>query len=159
MMYRSGYSYKDANQSRILALKLTRSGFEELLRRAELSHGANVIERRGKGFEGEKSVRVQWDPERSLRIGKLRYRSIQIGIPAGLVGRWIDEWIVGIEDVTEQAKLLKKEIDEDENVTLEGLKGRGLFPVERVYEVDEEIRGILQMDGEAAREKDEEDSV
>jgi hypothetical protein len=155
MLYRSGYSYKDSNQSHILALKITHAGFLELLRRAELSHGP--IEKRGKGEEGKASVRVQWDPERSFRIGKLEYRSIQIGIPASLVGQWIDEWIVGIEDVTEQARLLKKEIDENENVTLKELKERGLFPNEEVYEVDEEIREILQMDGkdEVARVKDE----
>lgn len=32
------------------------------------------------GEEREKGVRVQWDPERSVRIGMLGFRSIQIGI-------------------------------------------------------------------------------
>src|ERR1700761_3126194 len=39
MMYRAGYSYKDAGQARILAIKLSHTGFFELLRRAQLTHG------------------------------------------------------------------------------------------------------------------------
>jgi len=117
----------------------------------------------GKRFVGEGIVRVQWDPERSFRIGRLDYRSIQIGIPAELVNTWINEWIVGIEDVTDKARELKKVVDEDKDreLGLDDVKEKGLFPDERVYEVDEDIRKILQMDEvrEAAQEKDEQSAV
>jgi len=144
MMYRSGYSYKDINQSRILAIKMTHEGFLELLRRATLSsHGAGGKVARPKGQE---TVMVQWDPERSVKIGKLEHRSIQIGIPRGVVGKWVEEWIVGIEDVTDKARELKSKIDADENLDPEQLVARGLLPVERVFEVPDDIRALLRMD-------------
>jgi hypothetical protein len=88
------------NQSRILAIKVSHEGFKTLLSLSKLDGGrANPL-----GL-----VRVQWDPERSPRIGKLDYRSIQTGIPNSLIEKWIDEWIIGIEDVTEKARELKKE--------------------------------------------------
>jgi hypothetical protein len=41
MMYRSGYSYKDSNQSRILALKMTHENFQKLLRTAWVAGDAS----------------------------------------------------------------------------------------------------------------------
>ncbi|KKA30842.1 hypothetical protein TD95_000738 [Thielaviopsis punctulata] len=49
-------------------------------------------------------VHIQWDPERNFHLDKLPIRSIQIGIPACLVQKWIDEWIVSIKDVTDSAR-------------------------------------------------------
>jgi len=39
MMYRSGYSFKDSRQSKILALKMRHEDFERLLREAVVCHG------------------------------------------------------------------------------------------------------------------------
>ncbi|KAF2500176.1 ATP-dependent RNA helicase DHX8 [Lophium mytilinum] len=153
MMYRSGYSYKDARQTNILALKMRHEDFEALLKTAVLAHGPAPT----KGQEGDEEdklekrkrserVVVQWDPERSFRIGKLEHRSIQIGIPRALVERWVEEGIVGIEDVTERARALKKVVEEEKDVTNEELLERGLIPDERVYEVPERLRKILGMD-------------
>ncbi len=61
--------------------------------------------------EKQKQVRVQWDPERSARMEMLPYRSIQIGISGDVSRKWVEEWIDGIEDVTEMARKLKKAID------------------------------------------------
>jgi hypothetical protein len=44
LMYRSGYSYKDARQNRILALKLKHEDFLKILRKAKLSHGLNITD-------------------------------------------------------------------------------------------------------------------
>jgi hypothetical protein len=144
MMYRCGYSYKDANQSRVLAITMTHEGFLELLRSAGLTtHEAGGKVKRQKGQD---TVMVQWDPERSVRVGRLGWRSIQIGIPRVVVGKWVDEWIVGIEDVTDKARELKKELDENKDVCLEELAVKGLVPVERVFEVPEDVRELLRMD-------------
>jgi hypothetical protein len=45
-------------------------------------------------------ARVQWDPERDLRLNPLPHRSLQLGLSGEAVARYADEWIVGIEDVT-----------------------------------------------------------
>jgi len=145
VLYRSGYSYKDARQTNILALTMTHEAFKGLLRRAVLTHGPEG----GKRDLKEADVRVQWDPERSIRLGKLDYRSIQIGIPRPLVPEWV-EGIVKIENVTDRARELKRVLDEDDEreVTLEELIERGLVPVEREFKVDADLRKILVMGDE-----------
>ena len=113
-------------------------GFLKILENAKLSHGDDKNK--------DAKVVVQWDPERSPNMAKLSYRSIQIGIPPEMTKTWIDEWIVGIEDVTETAKKLKAELDENKDMTVGKLGEKGLLPEERPYEVPEHIRKVLQMD-------------
>jgi hypothetical protein len=96
--------------------------------------------------EKAKPVRVQWDPERSPSLEVLPYRSIQIGISKELSEKWVEDWIVNIEDVTEKAKGLKHLIDERPNSTLEELLEKGVVPREEIYQLPENVRGILKMD-------------
>lgn len=141
MMYRSGYSYKDAGQERVLALRMTHEHFRRLLAQAVVCRGQRLSEEeRGMG------VRVQWDPERGPGMEVLPYRSIQVGI-SGEVGRgWVEEGIVGIEDVTERARRLREVVGREGGVGLGELVERGLVPRERVYDVPEELRERLLMD-------------
>ena len=136
MMYRCGYSYKDANQERVLAIRMKHENFEKLLRHAYL---ADKPHKRGE------SVVVQWDPERSPRIGRLEYRSLQVGIPANLQKQWIEEWIESIADVTEMARNLKEKLDEDRKISTSQLVDQGLLPCERPYEVAQDIDENLEM--------------
>ncbi|KAK3390768.1 ATP-dependent RNA helicase DHX8 [Podospora didyma] len=155
MLYRAGYSYKDLRQERILALRMKHADFISVLERGVLSHGGTINMTAGKlgndetqqtqAREKEKEVRVQWDPERTVRLDKLEYRSIQIGIPAALSETWVENMIVGIEDVTQRARDLKKVLDERPDVTDEELVELGLVPVERSFPVSEELQRILQM--------------
>jgi hypothetical protein len=134
--------------------------FRELLRRAELVHphtgkggavadggegeGRKRTEKKKKG-DGEAGVLVQWDPERSPRLARLGYRSIQIGIPGALSKQWAEEWVLDIEDVTERAREMKARLDEDAELTLERLVPERLVPEEREYEVPEDVQRILEM--------------
>ncbi|KAK0715128.1 hypothetical protein B0H67DRAFT_600859 [Lasiosphaeris hirsuta] len=136
MLYRAGYSYKDSGQERILALKMRHADFVAILQK-----GAAVGEESGSLPE----VRIQWDPERDVRLGKLEFRSIQIGIPAGLSERWVEDMIVEIEDVTDRARELKKMLDEMPDVSDEELVEMGLVPVERPFELPEELQRGLRM--------------
>jgi hypothetical protein len=45
-------------------------------------------------------VRVQWDPERSTSLEPLPWRSLQVGLSGPAVDRYVDDWIVGLTDVT-----------------------------------------------------------
>jgi hypothetical protein len=137
MCYRSGYSYKDTRQAHILAIRMKHKHFVELLSHAFVGHGA---------APDKEVVRVQWDPERTPNLGKLPYRSIQIGIPRNLSRKWVEEWIVGIEDVSERARGLKRAVEENRKVSLEELVARGLVPVEKPFVVPEDIEKILKMD-------------
>ncbi|KAK0375141.1 integral membrane protein [Colletotrichum limetticola] len=66
MLYRAGYSYKDRGQERILTIKMTHAGFVDLLRQSVSTHGSDLE-------KGDGRVRVQWDPERDVRLEKLPY--------------------------------------------------------------------------------------
>ncbi len=139
-MYRSGYSYKDPNQAHILALSRTHENFEKLLSEAVVHQGKAMDEEARR-----KDVRVQWDPERSFRLEQLPYRSIQIGISGEVGKRWVEEWIDGIEDVTERTRGLKSALD-DKHVLLEELGSRGCMPMETEYKMSAKLREILEMD-------------
>jgi hypothetical protein len=93
MMNRSGWATKH-NQERILALRITKEGFNEILTLAY--HGLM------KTKKIPNKVRLQWDPDYQPdgnRITSGR-RAIQLGIPAGLFVRISREFIIKIEDVT-----------------------------------------------------------
>jgi hypothetical protein len=141
MMYRSGYTFKDARQARILALRMRKEHFRELLMQAVVCGNRPLS-----AEERIKDVRVQWDPERSPNLGMLEYRSIQIGVSGEVRKKWVDEWIIRIEDVTERALGLRRAVEETADVLREELEKRGLIPAETVYEVDEELRRVLKMD-------------
>jgi len=51
-------------------------------------------------------VRIQWDPERSLTLEKLPWRSIQVGLSGEAVQLYVTEWIVAIRDVTPVARAI-----------------------------------------------------
>lgn len=144
MLYRAGYSYKDPGQERILALKMKHADFIDLLERGVVSgleEGHKGVIPRDKLAE----VRIQWDPERTVRLGRLEHRSIQIGIPAGLSATWAGEMVIGIEDVTEKARELKRVLEEREDVGMDELVEMGLVPVERPFELPEELQKGLRM--------------
>jgi hypothetical protein len=152
MMYRSGYSYKDPGQARVLAIKMKHEAFLSLLEKGVLSHHVQatriqdvMTDKDSKCREKSAEVRIQWDPERSYKLDVLPYRSIQIGIPAALSSIWAEQWIETIEDVTETARSLKKAIDEDPDVTTQELLDRGLIPHESVFDVSSCIMERLEM--------------
>jgi hypothetical protein len=93
MMYRCGWATKPG-QERVLAITITRAGFEWALEHSCLSHGVSEERKR------QCPVRVQWDPERSIALERLDHRAIQVGLGGEAVDRYVDEWITSIEDVT-----------------------------------------------------------
>ena len=113
MMYRCGWATKPG-QERVLAIEMTRRGFEWALDHASLSHfdpehdsDHESWQQRLKGS----AVRVQWDPERSLRLRALPYRSLQVGLGGQAVDRYVDEWIVTVSDVTALARSIRERLD------------------------------------------------
>jgi hypothetical protein len=137
MMYRSGWATKEG-QERVLAITLTRAGFEWALAHASLSHFDRRVHDSAEAWAAEKRgspVRVQWDPERSLHLEPLPYRSIQIGLSGQAVTRYASEWIRGIREVTDlaaevRARVAGRDLD----------AARALLPDERPYPLPEPIR-------------------
>ncbi|KAG9064504.1 hypothetical protein KI688_003694 [Linnemannia hyalina] len=173
MLYRAGYSYKDPGQERILALKMKHDTFINLLERAVLTthdRGGTMANMEGEnspalsdgtsdntsrrvhhnvaGAEKSSDVKVQWDPERTIRLHKLEYRSIQIGIPRAISSDWVEHMIVKIEDVTDKARRLKQVLDDKPDVTDEELIQLGLVPKEKPFELPERLQISLRMVGD-----------
>lgn len=142
LMERSAWGTK-ANQSRILAVRIRRSGWEAALTQAVLTSWDSAVHPTAGAWEAAfelARVHVQWDPERSLRGGKLEHRSIQVGISRHLVDAFVDEWIVGIEDYTQRAKKIRR-------LLLDGKSDAAArqLPRERVYPIGAELSERLGM--------------
>ena len=102
MAYRSGYATKPG-QERVLAVRITRKGFEVALGSSCLTHfepGKYADPSEWEARRDATSVRVQWDPERDLRQQPLEYRSLQVGLAGPAAASYVDEWIADLTDVT-----------------------------------------------------------
>lgn len=129
MMYRAGWGFKDVGQKRILAIDISRSGFEWALEHGCLSHADASISKDEWTKKKEASpVRIQWDPERDLLLQPQLHRAIQIGLGKEAVELYVQKWITRIEDVTPLAHaihglLVQEKLEE----------ARHLLPKERPY--------------------------
>jgi hypothetical protein len=142
MMYRCGYATKP-DQERVLAVQITRAGFEWALAHSCLSqYDRDFFESREEWSHAlaASSVRVQWDPERSVELNPLPYRSLQVGLSPEVVERYIGEWTVDITDVTHVARNI------GERVRAGKLDAAALLlPAERPYPLPEPIAVSLRI--------------
>ncbi|MFC7217290.1 DUF4291 domain-containing protein [Streptomyces polyrhachis] len=102
MMYRCGWGTK-AGQETVLAVEISRGGFEWAVRNACLSGyepGVHPDRATWQRQLKRSPTRVQWDPERDLHLRPLPHRSLQLGLSGEAVRRYADEWTVSIRDVT-----------------------------------------------------------
>lgn len=103
MMYRCGWATKPG-QERVLAIRITRSGFESGLRESCLSHFDPELHASHDEWRARLAtspVRLQWDPERDRAGQPLAWRSLQLGLSGSAVTRYVEDWIVGIDDITD----------------------------------------------------------
>lgn len=140
MMYRCGWARKPGQEC-VLAIDITREGFEWALAHASLSHFDPSVYASPDDFEQCKQqspVRIQWDPERSLVLGELDYRSIQIGLSGEAVQQYVAKWIVKLTDVTPLAR------DIEALVQARKLKdAEAKLPTERPYPVSDALRRVI----------------
>lgn len=140
MMYRSGYG-KKPGQEFVLAIEISRDGFDWALENAALSHFVAELHSTYEDWKSmlERSpVRVQWDPARDWRISEIAgERAIQIGLSHVAVQKYVNEWISSITDATPQAHFLddcrraKKEPSEHPD------------KLEKIYPIKESVRLAL----------------
>jgi hypothetical protein len=102
MMERSNWAHKPG-QEHVLAIHITRAGWEEALSRAVLSAPLPGLYHDHDDWRrqlDQATVVVQWDPERTLRGKRLPSKSIQVGLSRHVIQRYVEEWTVEIRDVT-----------------------------------------------------------
>ncbi|XP_076452591.1 uncharacterized protein LOC143288172 isoform X2 [Babylonia areolata] len=119
MMYRCGWATK-RNQERVLAVRITLDGFNQIL--AEALTGKL---QKSKGL-ADCTVRLQWDPDHTPTGEKQSRRAIQLGLKDDILKKYSTQWIVSISDVTPFVRYQHRV-----------LKQRGMVklstPLERVY--------------------------
>ncbi|WP_431983515.1 DUF4291 domain-containing protein [Streptomyces qinglanensis] len=140
MMYRCGWATKE-DQETVLAVEITREGFDWALRHACLSHydpDRHPDRVAWKRQLRESPARVQWDPERDLHLRPLPYRSLQLGLAGEAAHRYADEWTVSLTDVTPLARRVHAAVRAGD---LTG--ARNLLPVEEPYPAGPELLAHL----------------
>ncbi|GAA2361229.1 DUF4291 domain-containing protein [Streptomyces cuspidosporus] len=136
MMYRCGWGAKEGQET-VLAVEITREGFEWALARSCLSHyerGLHPDQASWKRALRAAPARVQWDPERDLRLRPLPYRSLQLGLAGEAARRYADEWTVSITDVTPLAHEIHALVRRDEPAA-----AAKLLPEERPYPAGDDL--------------------
>ncbi len=136
MMYRCGWAEKPG-QEHVLAIDISRDGWAWALSRACLSSAskAGVPANEWSAHKVRHPVRVQWDPERSVRLGRLEYRSIQVGLTGEAVRRYVDDWIVKITDVTPLSREIHSLVNADEiEAALALLPSEAPYPARQAWE-------------------------
>jgi hypothetical protein len=143
MMERSNWARKPG-QEYVLAVRITRAGWDEALANAILTSPERGVysdaEEWRRQFE-QAPVIVQWDPERSLRGAAPQIDSIQVGLGRRIIERYVNDWTREIRDLTPLVRKLRDLI----------AKGRAdqaqkLLPRERVYPVEERVARRLGME-------------
>jgi hypothetical protein len=142
LMERSNWAQK-SGQEHILGVRITRAGWEEALSHGVLTHPEKSIYGSTEAWKEQMKwalVNIQWDPERSIRGARLPYDSIQVGLSRHTIERYVDEWIVSIEDMTPLVKKMHVHLkvgDVD--------KAKKHLPAEKVYPIPDEIGGRLMI--------------
>ncbi len=103
MMYRCGWASKQG-QEVVLAVRLSRSGFDSLLAQAIHSTYSEEIyhsEQAWKWAVEHSNVRLQWDPDHDPAGAKVERRAIQLGLRGEMLGQYAREWVIEIEDISD----------------------------------------------------------
>jgi hypothetical protein len=124
LMHRSNWGRK-AGQERILAVRISRAGWEQALSEAVLTTDPEL---------GRARVHVQWDPERSLRGAALNHYSIQVGIGRELIRAYAQEWVVGLADLTPTVRKVAALVQAGR-----GAQAQRLLPAERPFPLGPEL--------------------
>ncbi|MER6677635.1 DUF4291 domain-containing protein [Streptomyces sp. NPDC000983] len=134
LMHRSNWARKPG-QERVLAVRITREGWEEALSQAVLTTADPAA-------VAQASVHVQWDPERSPRGTALNHYSIQVGISRRLIRTLTDEWTVSLTDLTPQVRKAATLIH-----TGHAAKAQRLIPAERAYPLPRALQDVVSPAG------------
>jgi hypothetical protein len=138
MMYRCGWGTKH-DQETVLAVRIRRSGFDELLACAVHSAFDAAIypsndewRRRVAGSD----VRLQWDPDHDPHGRPVDRRAIQLGLRGRTLACYARDWIVSIDDITGFVREQREVLASD--------AAKLSTPVERPYPVaDREVAARL----------------
>jgi hypothetical protein len=102
MMYRSGWATK-GGQEHILAVRLRRSFFDELLRLVVPSSFDSrrfATREQWQSAVASSEVRLQWDPDHDPLGRRVERRAVQLGLRGSALRRYGEQELLAIEDIT-----------------------------------------------------------
>jgi len=142
MMHRSNWGQKPG-QERTLGVRITRAGFDEALSLGVLTSPDGPVYGDARRWQREfeaAHVHIQWDTERSTSGAALDHYSIQVGLSRHVIRRFVEDWIVSIEDFSPRVAKLRK-------LHRAGRRKEAdrLMPPERVYQVEDAVGRRLLM--------------
>ncbi|MFC1406325.1 MULTISPECIES: DUF4291 domain-containing protein [Streptacidiphilus] len=141
MMYRCGWAGKEGQET-VLAIEITREGFEWALANACLAHYEHGLHPDRATWQRQLKqapARVQWDPERDLHLQPLAHRSLQLGLAGEATERYAQDWIVSISDITALTHTIHAHVRDG---ALDA--ARQLLPAERPYPVSDTLLAQLR---------------
>jgi hypothetical protein len=133
MMYRCGWASKEG-QEVVLAVRLRRSAFDEILRAAVHSTFVPEIYQDEASWKAEvarSAVRLQWDPDHLPSGAPVARRAIQLGLRGDALASYAREWLRGIEDISQFVQ--------EQRAHAAAPFERLVTPREEVYPVDDPI--------------------
>ncbi len=140
MMFRCGWARKE-NQERVLAIRLGRETFDQILSVAMSSSAPEGVtaEEWSRRLQAS-DVRLQWDPDHGPGGERQARRAIQLGLRREAASSFATEWILSIEDIT---PLVHEQLAVLESRGISEL----LTPLERVYVPESQVvRSHLRLD-------------
>jgi hypothetical protein len=143
MMYRCGWAAKPG-QERVLAIQITLEGFEWALGHSALSDyqpGTYASHQQWAERKLTSPVRIQWDPERSLLLQPLPWRSIQIGLSGEAAAMYVHHWITSLSDITPTAHQIRDHIASGDRHT-----AQTLLPAEQPYPLPHNLKPVIGAD-------------
>ena len=128
MMYRSGWAEKNA-QERVLAIRIARTGFDQLCRDAVKSTYDPACFTDPAAWKAaiiRSDVRLQWDPDHGPKGEPLERRAVQLGLRGSTLRAYATQWIHQNDDITPFVHEQKSVLDQQGESAL-------MTPTERVY--------------------------
>lgn len=139
MMYRSAWASKPG-QEVVLAVRLKREAFDQILADAVHSSFISQVYKTRDNWQKQvktSSVRLQWDPDHTPVGNKAERRAIQLGLRGAVIKSYSRDWIIDIEDISEEVRRLYLVAREEKYDQL-------MLPREDVYPVtDPAVRARL----------------
>ena len=127
MMYRSGWATKE-NQEAILAIRISRAFFDEIVIKAIHAHFQAECYTNTEVWKNalqKSDVRLQWDPDHSPSGERQARRAIQLGIRGETLRRYGQNEIERIDDISDYVAR--------ERTKIENRIDELVLPKERVY--------------------------
>ncbi len=103
VLRRTKYGTKNRMQA-VARIKISHEAFKEILNQSIETHWKEELFPREEDWQkaiNQSDVIHQWDPERDIIGKRLNRQAIQIGIRGEVIKKYVSDFIIGVEDVSE----------------------------------------------------------